>query len=957
MVAAGLAVAYLLSDPFTGRSRATVGEFSGDDARDRIRVVGQGDAGQTTVLLGQVEFELAREVEVAPGRFEERAVYRVRIASGRPDEEGNILAERPQITVLDHRTGEGTGTLRADAARFEAEGAVGGQVTIDFGRMRAQNFSLDGDVRGHFTLSDGVPADLEAEHLRVRGQLVTAAGRVNWTRPDLAVDGIDMTWDEEAGALDLRSDAHLVMHPADGRPGYRFDAPAGLSVVVPPEGAPADERARAELRGPVTGTSTDGGRLQADTLRIDAVTGLVTLQGSSLFERETGTGIDRLTARNVSVRTDEDGRLRIAEADGGVRLVHAPVALMPASLATESLRLDDDLAHAPGHVTWDRADLRASGRTMDWHLGNGRLSFARDAEIVLAREADHPLAGLRLVAPGGMTWTLPPGSADPMAAATGRMAGGVTGSLPDGTTLAADVLLFDGPAGTFRLEGSAAFRQERDDGFEQLDADRVTVETGGDGRIALVTADGEVLVVSGPLDVLPTRLAGEHVERGNGRLRSEGRVTWTRGDLTVSGTGMMVDETAGRLEFAADADLVLRGADGAPSMEAHADGGMTWTVPPDAADPRAEGRGTLHGRVTGRSADGLAWEADRMDVDGPAGTLRLGGQCRLEGSEGLFLQSEEIVLVARDDVRRVEVPGPARWSLPDARGSGAGIAWDDVAATLHVERDVRLFLAGEAGEAGGPSWELSAGGSLDWQRLPDAAPDAALRGRGELRDAVHGRHAEIGEFRTAHLVIDGPEDRITLRGPSTFVSAAGSSAAGPRDASASGDGPTLADGLSLEAQTRIVFATDADGGLRRVLAEGDARARLAPRDGSPPPVLAAQWLEIDDATRTVTLKGDVLVEGVDGGLPTRVEAKERLVARLDARDALDRVEASGGVVFERDFRVECDALSWDVAADQAVLEGSCLLRHGGATMRCGRIEVRPGQRTFRILRSSVQVDG
>jgi hypothetical protein len=962
MVASGLIVAYVLSDPFTSRGRATVGEL-GDAQGDRIRIVDPKSDGQTTVLLGNVEFELAQQVEVAPGRSEERAVYRVRIASGRPDEDGNILAEQPQITLLDHATGRSTGTLRADEARFEADGAVGGQVTIDFGRMRAQNFTLTGDVRGRFTLSDGEPAELEAESLRVRGSVVTAPGRVSWRRPQLAVVGQDMTWDSEDGSLDLRRDAHLTLAPSDGRPSYEFDAPAGLSVIVPPEGAPADERARAELRGPVTGTSSDGGRLQADTLRVDAVTGLVTLQGSSLFERETEAGLDRLTSRNLSVRTDPEGRIRIAEADGGVRLVHAPVALMPASLVTESLRLVEDRAHAPGMVSWDRAELRAKGRTMDWDIGAGLLEFASDAEIALAAESSHPLAGLRLVAPGGMSWNLPPGVADPLAdpmsGASGQLRGGVTGALPDGTTLSADVLLFDGPSGTFRLEGSAAFRQERADGFAQLDAERIAIETGGDGRIALVTADGEVLVVSGPVDVLPMRLSGEHLVSGNGRLRSDGQVTWTRGDVTIAGTGMTVDEGSGRLEFDRDARIAMHEADGSLALEAFAQGGLTWQVPPGAADPTGEGHGTLHGRVTGTTADGAQMEADRVVVDGPTGTLELQGRCSVSTADGLFLESDAIVLADHEGARRMHVPGPARWSLPDASGRGSGLVWDEVEGTLRLDRDVRLQLT-TAGDIS--PWELTSDGSLLWQRA--AAPDGGgpAPGRGELRGNVRGIHPESGEFRTGHLVIDSREGRITLLGPSTYAAPAATAAAAPSGSdglpgTAGSSGTAGGEGMSLQARTRISFTTGDSGPQRRVLAEGDARAQLRSDGTTTSPMLSAQWLELDEMSRTITLRGGAFVEGIDSELPATLSAGEELIGRLDEQGALSWVQATGRVVLDHGFRIESDSLYWNVAADEALLVGACLLRQGGATMRCERVELRPRERTFRILHSAVQLDG
>jgi hypothetical protein len=182
MVAAGLAVVYLLADPFQRRRPVAVGApaRSADDARLKVK-----DSSQSEIQMafGDVSFDVLPE----DAKSGDPAIYRVHIRSGKPDASGAFLAEAPVITLLDRRTGAPTGELSANEARFAVGRSVGGSVTIELGRMKVGRSELNGHVRGHLTASDGSVTDLACESLSMHDELVEGPGLVTWTREDLSV--------------------------------------------------------------------------------------------------------------------------------------------------------------------------------------------------------------------------------------------------------------------------------------------------------------------------------------------------------------------------------------------------------------------------------------------------------------------------------------------------------------------------------------------------------------------------------------------------------------------------------------------------------------------------------------------------------------------------------------------------------------------------------------------------
>ncbi len=937
MVAAGVAAVALLSDPLAPRRGARVDELTGTEGPEgSLRVLGAGDA-ETQVTFGELDFDVLQPFEVAPGAFEDRAVARVHILSARPDASGAFVARSPVVRLLDSATGAERGQLSAAEALFETGASVAGSVTLDLGTLRAENWSLRGDVRGSFPLRDGRVATLACQELLVRGPLVRAPGRVTWTREDLSLSGLDLTWDDVTGRLEYDADAHLSLEPGTGRPGLELDAPGGLTLTIPPGATDVRSAAYGELRGGVSGAATDGSRLAARTLVFEGAGGRLVLHSEALFERGAAEGGGlRLTARRISIEADDAGQLALAEADGDVRLVATPFAVVPAWMVTApSLTLDGQRARAPGRVTFQRGALVAAGDELDWDGAVGQLVFARDAELAVAEGGPHPWSGLRLVTPAGMRWLLPPAAADALGAASGRVDGPVTGVLPDGTAFAAELLLFDGPQRRFTLEGHAGFRRVSDAESSALTAGRITLDGDEHGRLAVISADGGVLLVTGPLDVLPTRVVTESLSRAGSVTHAPGRVTWSRGDLVVAGDGMTWDEVAGRLDLQRDAQLAFVDPQSRLACDLAAERGLTWLVPAGAL-AAADGRGELRGRVTGRASDGSTLACDTLELDGPTRALSLAGAAEVllidrAGRPSLALAGERLTLVSHADGSELRCPLPARFSVGDVRGSGADLAWDGRSGQLVVQHDLVLVAPDPAT---GGSLELRAGG-CDWT-LPPGASDLLRDGRGLLRDGV--TLAAAGRRLSAQsLAIEGPDGRATLFG----------------DASVERDGPG---GLALTAREALELGSDPFGNPRTLRGSGGAQAVLRPADGSAPARLSADELDLDRAAHHAELRGHARFERDEAGQPASLSA-QRMVVRTDALDAPAWVQAAGAVELCAGELVALTArLDWDLAADHLALDEGGRLLAAGAWMSFARAEVWPRASRFRILHGVVHVE-
>lgn len=936
MVGAGLAAVLLLSEPVEERRGARVEELTGAEGPEgRLRLRGEGAAGGTQVTFGELDFDVQQEVEVAPGRRELRVVARVHVLSARPDASGAFVARGPEVRLLDAATGAERGRLAAEEARFETDAAVAGDVTLDLGSLRAENWSLRGSVRGEFPLRDGRLAHLECAELLARGPLVTAPGRVTWWCEDLRLSGLDLRWDEATGRLEYEADAQLLLEPAEGRPGLELHAPGGLSLTLPPGAEDPGAAAYGELRGSVSGTASDGSRLAARTLAFEGRSGRLVLHEEALLERggEDGRAL-RLQARRITVDADASGQLALAEADGDVRLLATPFAVVPSWMVTERLQLSGDRAQAPGRVTFHHQGLVVAGTQADWDGASGRLTLARESELAVDPASAHALAGLRLVTPAGLVLELPPGAAS-ADAAQARLEGPVRGTLPDGTDLAADVLLFDGPQRRFTLQGGARFRRVDSAGSDSLEAARLTLQGDERGALAVVSADGGVLLLRAPVDLLPTRLVSDSLVREAGLLRAPGRVTWTRGELVVLGEGMAWDEAAGRLELQRDARLTFADPQGRLAWELAAAGGLLWRVPHDALSA-LDGAGELRGRVTGSSSDGGRLECDRLLLDGPARRLTLQGAARLavpdrDARPPFTLDGEELVFTSHADGVELHSGRPADFTLGELSGSGADLHWDGRLGELSVSRDLLL----RAPDPAGGELLFAAGGPFAWSVPPDAT-DALREGRGHARGGVSLR-GPGREARAAELRVTGPRRQALLLGDVLL------DVAGPG-------------GLRLEARDSLDLGAGLDDLPQTLEAAGAVRAELRPRDGSPPLALEAERLQLDRAARRATLAGQARLQRRQGETLERVSAAGLIEVLTDALDrplrlaARDEVELHSG-----ELSVRTPRLDWDVEADRLELPAGGSLLAAGVWMDFARAEVQPRAARFRIERGVVHV--
>src|SRR6185436_13730818 len=93
-----------------------------------------------------------------------------------------------------------------------------------------------------------------------------------------------------------------------------------------------------------------------------------------------------------------------------------------------------------------------AGSGLTWDEPAGRLDVHRDAQVTLVQSDTR--VQYELSAPGGLTWTIPPGAVDVAGEGRGELRGRVTGQGSDGSTLAANRVLIDGPARTLQLKGA-----------------------------------------------------------------------------------------------------------------------------------------------------------------------------------------------------------------------------------------------------------------------------------------------------------------------------------------------------------------------------------------------------------------------------------------------------------------------------------------------------------------------
>jgi lipopolysaccharide export system protein LptA len=949
MVATGLTIVMVLSDPFERNTAPVIEQINpGEESEGVIEVVDSEDQAPTKVSFDKpFQFDVLQAYEVSPGVFEDRIAYQVDMKSGRPDPDGAFLAEGPIVKLYDLASGrEGVygnieGVLRADHARFETDSSVGGSITLDFSSFHANDFSLTGNVQGEMPMADGVIAEVEADRIDVHGELVTAPGFVKWTREDMVLTGIDMHWDGTTGRLDFASDAHLMLAETVDEAGRKFDAPGGLTWTVPPGAEDPRTAGHGELRGRVTGEASDGTRLAADALTLDTRASNIRLLGASVFEREDASGQARLSAQHIELQRDDTGELALAEADGDVRLVSTPFAMLPAWMVADRLVVEGHNATSPD-ATWNQEGLLASGADMDWQGQVGRIDYARDAELRIEEGNGHPYEGLIVVAPGGMSWTVPPEATDPVAQGFGEMRGRVAGQLPDGTVFGADMLFFDGPSRSFHLEGSSVFEQSTDESVSQLEAQRITVTGDSNGEIAVVSAEGDVIFVTGPVDVMPTRLISERLDRMGDVISSPGVVTWEHEGLTVVGTGMRWNESTRRLNFDKDAQITFVDPAQRLEMELEASGGLTWKMPADALNMMTEGQGELRGRVTGVTSDGAHLETDTLLVDGPSSTFTLIGDSTISmpGTDEVpfSLSGDRLLVENVDTMPRVSSDEHVSWIRGDLTGEGTGLIWDNESGHLHLDRDVQLDMPADAS---GQAWSIAADGTFDWT-IPPGSTDPFADGGGEVRGGVRGTNPGLGSFQTELLRVDSNARSVTMLGPSRY------------------ERRSTGEEMVVSAHNSIVVHTDTKDTPMNLAADGAADAWIRTFGSTVMTHLSGDRLDVDRTTGVFNLVGNSRIEQPsekEGEEPLVLTATDHILVRTNDAEEITWVEAMGGVVIDSVYQARADQLTWDIAADLAELSGNCRLFAAGAWMSADRIELRPEAETFRIIRSVLRVDG
>ncbi len=922
-----------------------------DDVVGSDGMVIESTAGEAVkIRFEETEFDILEPVEVSPGVFENRAVYRLHMVTGGPGEDSTFEALQPRLEFLDTATGLPTGDYIESAhAVFYLEESVAGDVRVDPTALSAEHFTLTGDVRARLPTSSGPSADLEADAIDVDGPRIVAYGLVKWSRPDVSVEGLNMTWDETSGRLGFERDARLAMSGTADRGGWELFAPGGLTGVIPPGSTDPVKHSTWELRGMVTGTGPGGTRIGAHTAWFDGPASTVTLDGESVLEQDDGEDLVRVEASHLTVQQTEDGRVALAEANGNVHLLSEPFAILPAWMIGESVTMKGSHVSSPDASSWTSEGVTTTGEGMTYDRETGVLEFDREAEVAV-EEGD--LTGLRLTAPGGMTWTVPPRASDAAADAVGQLRGQVTGRLPDGSEFSSDVLLFEGPDRRYTLEGDVEIRRSVGVADQRLSARHVVVSTDEGGRLAALSATGDVVLLSSIVHVLPTRIETQRLDIEGQVARSPELVSWHRGDMLVVGKGMRYSEAEGRLDLDQDARIRVfeaRGAastgdappagDAATTSEIDASQGLTWNFPPGSLRPLADGSGELRGLVRGRTADGLELQAEKLLLDGPTGHAVLLGAAVVDFGpldDRTHLSSDHVDVSLSDGERILRTDRPAQFSSGRLSGSSDSLELVETtgAVTLGANPSLRVLDA-----AGAISLVLDATAGLTGI-LPPGADDAEAASSWHVIGDVEalladGTRVEADEVKLAR----GGQD-ITLLGRSRYG----------RDDDQGGRALSATGGIRVQRDTAgALLWFSADGqveGTSWSTGVGAARLRFA-----------GDSAIMDRAGGVTTLSGESVIERSLGGATSRIRANRSLVVLSDADDRFLRVDAEGEVRCNvGEYETRSDSLAWDLEADLAILDGNCMLLAMGMWVPARQVILRPEAKTFEIKGRELHVD-
>ncbi len=959
MVAAGLLVVTLLTEERGGRNVVDVVGTRGDSGGGSMKLDGEGDK-DITVALGKTTIRVREPIEGPNGTTIEREVRRVTFLEGIPGDDGNFQTTEPFVEMLDReRDGDDglplvIGTIRSDRASFMMGDAVGGNVQVDLSAVSPERYSLIGSVHGEFYNDDGTTTTFDTSRVDVDGPLLVARAAFTIANAQMTMRGVGLHWNQNTGELLIDESSEFESAPTELAVGWTLVSPGGLDGVLDPEASDARATAVFEMKGPVTGTTSDGGHFGGDTLDYDGPARTITFQDNAFFERDLENEHMRLDAAQVIAKLPErepDPAENVPalqtdvavpsidrlDARGDVTIVSSTLDALPSWLWAPTLSIENGIIRSPDIVRWEVDGILTEGRDLTHRLDDGDLLLAGPTTMTVE---SGDLAGLEAFAPGGMVWSVPPArDADTPREIAGEMRGGVTGSLADGTTFAGKVLRVDGPSRIVTLEENVVVEKNT----QRVDADRLVAAKGpGDEGVTTITALGDVKVVGtpgadAPADASTTNIVTNELSMTGDVATSPGVVTIVRGDLTVTGVDLTWNDATGRLQIARDAHLVdvtpRLDADG-ELVDAHTDilavGGLDWTIPPNAVSAFDEGHGVLFGPVSGHTSDGVVLDAGLVDFDGPERTITLRHDARLETvsatGEVVVTTSDHIVATRIDDgtletlpLHRIESETSITIARADMTLRGIDVSFDELARVLTIAIDPEIETRDTSGSI---DFWLRGKGTLTWT-LP-ADPDAPfMEGRGRIAGPE---------------VVGGTNDGLTFGGTALEMGP------GLRDLDLIGPGwvqqrVNLRDDR-VDARDRIALVRNGLGDIETIDARGAVVAKLV--DGVATTDTSSESLLIDRTRRRTILSGSPRLArvGTDG---SRIVTAERdIIAETNFADELQQVDAKVGVTMTTgDIRVFCDDMSWDVPGDLAILRGSCLVDMSGIKWSASEILLQP----------------
>jgi len=696
------------------------------------------EALDVTVQAAEADFDIHASWKNEAGEVKRVPAYRVHILDVRRATDGSITVKRPRLTALDLETGAERGTLQALDGRIEDDQGLLEHLGLSPGGMSIDRFSLLGEVRGDFALEDGTRALVETDELIVDGPLVRSPGLVTWTHEEAVLSGVEMSYDRDAGRLELSRDVQMQVLGTLPSQRIRLRSPTGLEWQAPPD---TEGRGQVFLRGPVTGEAEDGSTLEADRVFLDDATLAITLEGSANVRRVTTAGVETVAAETLTVRRTEGAAYELTRASGGVRITREEGA---ESTWLETEQLDGSgselVATGPARLGTRDVEIATVGLRLD--TGRSRLQLMRDVEMTGVDGPGSPFAGGWLKAPEGLVLEGRAGSR------TLTISGRVSAALPGSGTVASGQLRWDERAHELYLSQAVALTMVLSTGERSLHAGDVRLSLDEPFAVTALDARDQVLIeqpdgVGGIMG-----LSGAHVVASTGRLLAPEDFSLHWRGIESHGQGLDLDEEQHHISIAREAFIERQVEGGRERVEAR--GGLSWWMPEERGAELMQGRGELRGPVRLERADGTSLGADLVRFEGGVGSVELLGSAVLEQAGVGNLASDELRMTGLPGARTIRSHEHVTWTFGEISGSGTGFQVDEALGRARFEQAVEFRWLDPIT---GLTRRLECDGAFQWTSPPGAI-DVLRQGRAELRDNVRGWDGMGGGLQADRLVMD-----------------------------------------------------------------------------------------------------------------------------------------------------------------------------------------------------------